>query len=510
MRYRNGNLSIFSALSILIVASVLFVYLECARVNEMEKITQMVTDSALESVFAGYDRLLWDHYQILARSAGAIESDLTFDPICRELEEVIEADVNPTDKGMFSASSNFFRAECSNVNIKSYTLLTDGNGQAFQNLVCSYMKRNLSVEIAKEIKDQYDKSGQIEDIDLDAAVENAQKGIQEAKSNQGSEQKSDGKEEKISQEPQQSVETQNNIKIRENPLELVTELRKKDFFSLLIGEDKELSKSQIEIKNAVSHRKIAKGTGGVTNENGWYENILLNQYYVKKFSDFSNPRQDGALQYEREYLICGKKDDISNLKGCVSKVMWIREGTNLCYLLQDAGKQAEAMSVATLLAGATANPAIIEAVKYGILAAWAYVESILDLRALLQGDKIALIKNAQQWTSDLHGMGKAVSQNGKANHCENGMTYSDYINIILSSCGASKTAYRAMDLMELFLQKQQGYDNFRIDHMITELSIETEYEYQNVFLSLVTLGNYSDMTFLQAAKANYSYSQSSN
>ena len=64
--------------------------------------------------------------------------------------------------------------------------------------------------------------------------------------------------------------------------------------------------------------------------------------------------------------------------------------------------------------------------------------------------------------------------------------------------------------MELFLQKQRGYESFRIDHMITGLSIETEYEYQNVFLSLVTLGNYADITFLQAAKADYSYSQSSN
>ena len=40
--------------------------------------------------------------------------------------------------------------------------------------------------------------------------------------------------------------------------------------------------------------------------------------------------------------------------------------------------------------GASVNPAIIEAVKYGILAAWAYVESVLDIRALLDGDKIKI------------------------------------------------------------------------------------------------------------------------
>ena len=47
--------------------------------------------------------------------------------------------------------------------------------------------------------------------------------------------------------------------------------------------------------------------------------------------------------------------------------------------LMDAGKLSSATAMATSLAGFTGNPAIIKVVEIGIVAAWAYVESILDI-----------------------------------------------------------------------------------------------------------------------------------
>ena len=91
-------------------------------------------------------------------------------------------------------------------------------------------------------------------------------------------------------------------------------------------------------------------------------------------------------------LIGGKDNDADNLRVTVDRLLLLREGLNMASLMAMPDKQSEAMALAVTLAGATVNPAIIEAVKYGILAAWAYVESVLDVRTLLDGGKISLVK----------------------------------------------------------------------------------------------------------------------
>lgn len=68
--------------------------------------------------------------------------------------------------------------------------------------------------------------------------------------------------------------------------------------------------------------------------------------------------------------------------------------------------------MAEALAGFTGNPAVVRLVQTGVIAAWAYVESILDIRALLAGDKIALIKTETQWTAQFGSLAAAF-EDGK-------------------------------------------------------------------------------------------------
>ncbi len=44
-------------------------------------------------------------------------------------------------------------------------------------------------------------------------------------------------------------------------------------------------------------------------------------------------------------------------------------------------------TIAAALAGFTGNPAIIKTVQIAVVGAWAYIESIQDIRALLMGGK---------------------------------------------------------------------------------------------------------------------------
>ena len=108
------------------------------------------------------------------------------------------------------------------------------------------------------------------------------------------------------------------------------------------------------------------------------------------------------MKYELEYMICGKDDDSENLKGTITRILLIRCAANFAYLMTSPAKQSEALAAAATMAGFTVNPAIVEAVKYGLLAGWAYCESVLDLRTLMDGEKIPIIKSDETWTSGLH------------------------------------------------------------------------------------------------------------
>ena len=102
-----------------------------------------------------------------------------------------------------------------------------------------------------------------------------------------------------------------------------------------------------------------------------------------------------------EYLIGGKTSDVANLKVVVRRLLLIREGINLAYLETDVQKSQEALTLALGVTSAVGNPELAEPVKHAILAAWAYAESVSDVRILLDGGHVSLIKTEAQWRTSL-------------------------------------------------------------------------------------------------------------
>ena len=104
----------------------------------------------------------------------------------------------------------------------------------------------------------------------------------------------------------------------------------------------------------------------------------------------------------------------------------MREPLNMASLTASSQRQSEAMALAVTLAGVSANPAVIEAVKYGILVAWAFAESVLDVRTLLSGGKITMIKSDADWTSNVHMIPELLSGWSVAKDCSQGLDYGQY------------------------------------------------------------------------------------
>ena len=169
-------------------------------------------------------------------------------------------------------------------------------------------------------------------------------------------------------------------------------------------------------------------------------------------------------------------------------------------------KRNEAKTLAELLAGFSGNPAIIFVVQCGIIAAWAYVESILDLRALLRGDKIALIKSDRQWTTNTKHLLESSKDDAKAINCENGLTYKQYIKQFVITMGNQKLAYRMMDVMEQNVRAVSGNEAVRMDDMVCRIKVWSNMERIRYLQDYPCLSQYVKAVFLCKGTGNLTIS----
>ena len=65
-----GSLSVFFALIMVAVMTLLFTMSECIRIYELHELAQEYTDMAVESAFSEYNPYLWSNYKILAIDLG--------------------------------------------------------------------------------------------------------------------------------------------------------------------------------------------------------------------------------------------------------------------------------------------------------------------------------------------------------------------------------------------------------------------------------------------------------
>ena len=255
----------------------------------------------------------------------------------------------------------------------------------------------------------------------------------------------------------------------------------------------------------MSHRKLNAGTKALPADGDWYQKVLMNQYMVNYLSCYTTEGQERALGYELEYLIGGKASDADNLRLVAIELLGIREVLNMGSIMAMPEKQADALALATTLVGFTLNPVLIEVVKYGILAAWAFVESVLDVRALLEGGRIALIKTAADWTSNVHDLPALLSGWSVAKSSSYGSSYSQYLGLLLFFHSEDQLAMRAMDVQEATIQSNAGYENFKMDHVICEADVNATYEYVPVFLGFVSLLEEKWDCFRMQETGAYSY-----
>ncbi len=122
-------------------------------------------------------------------------------------------------------------------------------------------------------------------------------------------------------------------------------------------------------------------------EDGTLTSVLLGEYVIDHFTDFTDGPKGGELDYELEYILAGRESDKGNLETVAKKLVMLRFVPNYIYLQTSSTKQAEARAAAGTLCTLLGSPGGYRGSGAGILLAWAYGESVMDVRSLFNGKK---------------------------------------------------------------------------------------------------------------------------
>ncbi len=212
------------------------------------------------------------------------------------------------------------------------------------------------------------------------------------------------------------------------------------------------------------------------------QKVLLSEYVLKKFGNLRSIKDESALDYEAEYVIAGKDSDKENLGVVVTDIVLIRTGMNLLSILKDGQKKLEAEALATAIIGFTGQPIFVEIVKYIIISAWALAESITDVKALADGKKVSVIKTADEWNLSIAGLKNFGNDQIAGKDCETGLSYEDYLRLLLVAQNTSKQCYRDMDIIQANMCKREHMD-FRIKDCIASTEIEATFRANQVFVA---------------------------
>lgn len=205
----------------------------------------------------------------------------------------------------------------------------------------------------------------------------------------------------------------------------------------------------------------------------------------KNGTDQGKDKHRSVLSYEVEYILSGREEDAANLQNTVNRLSLIRMIMNMVYLMQSSTKTAAIRVAAAALASAILMPFLEEVFYLLILAAWAYGEALIDCKCLLDGGKVPLMKSDNTWTLSLNQLThigiSQLSGYAVSNHDAQGMSYEDYLRLLLFGVSKEKKYVRMLNLMEANVRLEDGCDSFLLSNCVFGITVCADFIFYPVF-----------------------------
>lgn len=451
----DGYLTVYLSLMIGVLLFVIITILEAVRRDTIKMEIESVTEISLFSIFGEYHRELLNQYDLFAIDSGYGRGKGTIEQVENHLRYYMNRN--------FEKDTGFYQYDltdlyCDNTQISEYCLLSDENGKVLKEAVLAYMKEGTALGRLEEIKREYSKLSKIDSTSYDL---------------EGEWRKEDTKIQEIIRKRDESWTGEEAPPPLENPADHIKEIKREGALGLALPSGKTISTLKINSDTYISERNIQKGTGKIEKNHNFMDvfvaKSLLSEYFMEKCGNYGKEKEGSYLKYQTEYLLYGKKEDHKNLEEAVEQILLLREGINLTYLMSDEIKKAEAEAAAWAVSMACLMPELKDSLKMVILFAWSYAESIQDIRILLEGEKIPVLKTYESWNTPFSQLLSFTSHLDDYRSSEEGMGYEDYLKFFLSLKNEEQLLMRFMDICEMDIRYKTGNNLFCMDECITEL-----------------------------------------
>lgn len=508
--YREGHITVFLSLILTLILSVVCTTIESARLQGVRMQIHNITDMGIYSAFAEYNRDLLDRYDLFFIDMGYGTEDGTIERVNTRIKSFVEFNTNTT-KGLEAMElfrySELWRTKVTNVTTDQHVLTTDHNAKAYYSQAITYMENKLGLSIVQGLIGQYNEEIVENQENFEAYKEdesNLQGEIDSAKEAYQAEYEAALE---AAEEEDSEVEIPPKPPEVYNPADTIKGLQASPILELVMEDFSSLSSKRIRNLNLIaSKRELKTGNGTFEGKgNGAINKAIFNEYIFEKFPNFLTDDYDteDVLLYQAEYILGGKESDKANLEAVVNKLLLMREGVNFAYLITDSVKREAAAALAATIVGYL-GPLAIAALQVILLLSWAFAESVLEVRMLLSGKKVALIKNSTNWNLSLENLGNLSEVLDSGEEDEGGIDYEGYLKLLMFFSNHNNKIKRSLDLIEQNLQVAN--DKFRIDHCTQGFKTSIQYEAKGLFLRLPfqTLERGSDGYHYNVTK-DYSY-----
>lgn len=455
---QNAYLTVYLALCLAVILSLFLTLLDGVRRNGARLEAECVTDIGLQSIMAEYHRELMKQYNLFAIDSSYGTATCGKANTEAHLLKYLSGNLSYDD--IFLSDylyRDFLALKVEQVELTKGAILTDYAGAVFRDSAVNAVKDDIGLDLLQNLQDWMQK---VEVNGLEEGKEEIQR-------------------EELDKEIEEWIEAYDGTQEETlvggwgqvqggNPTDELEFLERKGILHLVVGSETALSQNVLNTENLIMDR-MQKGQvnrGNIEREEGTQaqeltERFLFQEYLLRYMGRYGMEHEEDALHYQIEYLIAGKESDVENLRSVANRLCVLREAANAMYLMSDETKKGEVRIAAAALCTLIMQPGLTPLLEGAILLAWAYAESVYDVKSLLAGGKIPLLKDSSSWHYSLSTVLEG-SLGDSATEGE-GLCYQDYLRIFMMLADRDTITARAMNMVEADIRKTPGNTAFRLD-----------------------------------------------
>ncbi len=461
-----GYVTVYLSLSITIILSLILVLFQGARIGAVKMKTECVADISMNSVLAEYSRALYEQYGLLMVDTSYGGENPSIINTQEHLRYYAQKNFSRTAVSRVTNNQTIFSMYCGDVSITGSSFALDNKGAVLNRQIISYMGAEPVEGLLADVENnaRLIQENALDTTDVGAMAAENQEAI-----------------DAIDLPPIINEYGEEEEASLANPADIVNSQRGIGALNLAIRDKSTISKATVDVNQYASHRQLNKGTGLNDGEEiSPAERLLLEQYYYEKCSRYGAELEKSLLKYQLEYMIYGQHSDWGNLERMAENLLFWREASNMLYLFSCDAKCAEAELIAGVVTAIFCIPELSELVKYSLLFAWTFAETVSDLNILFSGGRVPLFKSDATWRLSLENM-FAFRDFLNGGDLGEGMYYEDYVRARLFMVDLPTKTLRLADIIEMDVRKTAGNAAFKLDHCLdtfcAEIQVRTRYGY---------------------------------